>query len=127
MDLDPDPTDSESIGPEEDHDQPSESQELTELKTFIEAGLDGLDSSISQQLAVISQHIQALTIAAQTGHGRSDTNITSTSRVSLAVVSKIVVMLMAFGMILGFPKSIRETFRLGVTRGREYRFKQRSS
>ena len=123
MDLDSNPDDSGSIGSGRDHDQPPESQELTDLKTFIEAGLDGLDKSISQQFASLSQQIQVLTNGAENSQGRSNVNITSASMVNIAFESEIVVMLMAFGGMLGFPKSTWETTRLGVTRGHEHRFK----
>lgn len=126
MDLDPDPNNSGRTGPGRVYDeQLPEHPELTALKLFIEAGHYRLNTSITQQFARLSQEIQVLAFAAQNSQGRSTANNASASGVNLAFLSKIVVvvMLTVFNGILGFLKSTRETIRLDVIRGREFRFK----
>lgn len=105
--------------------QPSETPESTELKMFIEASLDQFYTFISHQFARQSQEIQVLATAAENGQGRRNANNASNSVVSPAIVfKKFLVMLMAFGGMLGFLKSPRETVRLGIACRREYGFKQ---
>ena len=82
MSFDPDlnPNDCGPTGPGMIYnEQPPEPLILTELKLFIEAGFNEFNQSISQQLAVISEEIHVLAVAAQNGQGRSSTNNVSAS------------------------------------------------
>lgn len=122
MNPDPDPNSNNArrTGPGGVYDeQLPETRELTELKMFIEVGVNRLDISISQQFAALSHEIQLLAIAAESSQGRNNANNASASEVNLTFVSKTIVMLMAFAEMLGFLKSAQETTRLGITRRRE--------